>query len=63
MGFLVAWIAVVGGAAALLTGWLFGPATGVVLPRLPAAGFAALMVVFALLLIDAARELLRRRRR
>ncbi len=64
MGFLIVWVAVVAGVGALLAGWMLGPPAAlaafkaVVSPEL-----AALGLVVAVVVLDAANTLRRRWRR
>lgn len=64
MGFLIAWIAVVGGVGALLAGWMFGshPA-GAGLELVVSPERAALALVVVVVLLDLLHTAWRRRRR
>lgn len=62
MGFLIAWIAVIGSIGTLLAGWLLGP-DAFALPRSLSPELAAFGLVLAIVLADAANTVRRRFRR
>ena len=62
MGFLIAWIAVIGSVGTLLAGWLLG-ADAFALPRSFTPELAAFSLVLAIVVADAANTVRRRRRR
>jgi hypothetical protein len=63
MGFLIVWVVVVASAGVLLAGWMLGPQNALHLPSALDPELAAVGLLAAVVLLDAANSMRRRRKR